>query len=55
MLYVRYVHLKMAKHVHKKQIHPFVRGQYAYKDYDRKVQMEISLIMSPKRLAAKTN
>jgi hypothetical protein len=25
MLYVRYVHLKKAKHIHKRQIHPLVR------------------------------
>jgi hypothetical protein len=36
MLYVWYVQLKRAKHIHKKQIHSLVSVNYDYKDYDRK-------------------
>jgi hypothetical protein len=33
--YVRYINLKRGKHIYKKQIHPLVREDYDYKDYDR--------------------
>lgn len=36
MLYVRYLHLTKATHIRKRQTHPHVREEVAYKDYDRK-------------------
>jgi hypothetical protein len=56
MLHVRYVHLTKAKHIHKRQTHPFVR--LLRKDYDHKGLVEKkknSLVVIVKGLGAKTN
>jgi hypothetical protein len=55
MLYVRYVHLTKAKHIHKKQTHPRVR-EMLQKDYDRKGTVaKKTLVLSLKKLSSKTN
>jgi hypothetical protein len=55
MLYVRYVHLTKAKHIHKRQTHPLAR--MLHKDYVRKglVAENKTVVVSLKRLGAKTN
>jgi hypothetical protein len=40
MLYVQYVHLTKAKHIHRRQIHFLVSERVLHKDYDRKGSVE---------------